>query len=179
MPELRPRARSARAFFFYSECLPTKKRRQKMKKILSLILAVVMLFCLVSCFATTVGESGDVTFVIENRDGSYEVYKIYLEDVENKDKGALGVLESLKERDNNPLSVDMSGTWMNSIGSLIPDSESREYIAIYTSLEKDFGTGDFAATLEYDGVTLTMAGVGIELMSAEQGTVILFRIETW
>ena len=149
-----------------------------MKKILSLILAVVMVFGLASCGAT-VGEEGDVTFVIENRDGSYEVYKIYLEDVENKDKGALGVLESLKERDNNPLPVDMSGTWMNSIGSLIPDSESREYIAIYTSLEKDFGTGDFAATLEYDGVTLTMAGVGIELMSAEQGTVILFRIETW
>ena len=138
-----------------------------------------MLFCLVSCFTTTVGESGDVTFVIENRDGSYEVYKICLEDVENKDKGALGVLESLNSRENNPLPVDMAGTMIKSIGSLEPDASKGEYIFIYTSLEKDFGTGDFAATLEYDGVTLTMAGVGIESMSVEAGTVILFRIESW
>ena len=150
-----------------------------MKKILSLILVVVMLFCLVSCFTTTVAEQGDVTFVIENRDGSYDVYKMYLEDVENRDKGALGVIESLNSRENNPLPVDMAGTWMNSIGSLLPDSEKHEYISIYTSLERDFGTGDFAATIEYEGQTLTTSGFGIESMSVEAGTVILFRIETW
>lgn len=155
-----------------------KKRRQKMKKILSLILAVVMILGLVSCGAV-VGEQGDVTFVIENRDGSYDVYKMYLEDVENRDKGALGVIESLNARENNPLPVDMSGTMMKSIGSLEPDASKGEYIFIYTSLEKDFGTGDFASTIEYEGQTLTMAGVGIESMSVEAGTVILFRIETW
>ena len=137
-----------------------------------------MIFGLVSCGAT-VGEQGDVTFVVENRDGTYDVYKMYLEDVENKDKGALGVIESLNKREKNPLPVDMSGTWMNSIGSLLPDSSKNEYVAIYTSLEKDFGTGDFATAIEYDGQTLTMSGVGIESMSVEQGTVILFRIETW
>ena len=149
-----------------------------MKKILSLILAVVMIFSLVSCDAV-VGEQGDVTFVIENRDGTYDVYKMYLEDVENRDKGALGVIESLNARENNPLPVDMAGTWMNSIGSLLPDSEKHEYISIYTSLERDFGTGDFAATIEYEGQTLTTSGFGIESMSVEAGTVILFRIETW
>ena len=170
----------ARGLSFLLGMSPHKEKGdKKMKKILSLILAVVMLFCLVSCFTTTVAEQGDVTLVIENRDGSYDVYKMYLEDVENRDKGALGVIESLNSRENNPLPVDMAGTWMNSIGSLLPDSEKHEYIAIYTSLERDFGTGDFAATLEYDGVTLTMAGVGIESMSVEAGTVILFRIETW
>ena len=150
-----------------------------MKKILSLILAVVMLFCLVSCFTTTVAEQGDVTFVIENRDGSYDVYKMYLEDVENRDKGALGVIESLNSRENNPLPVKMSGTMIKSIGSLIEDALNGEYIMVYTSLERDFGVGDFASTIEYEGQTLTMAGVGIESMSVEAGTVILFRIETY
>ena len=149
-----------------------------MKRILSLILAIVMIVGLASCGAT-VGEEGDVTFVIENRDGTYDVYKMYLEDVEDRNRGALGVVESLNKRENNPLPVDMSGTMMNSIGSLTPDSSKGEYIFIYTSLEKDFGEGDFAKTLKYEGRTLTMAGVGIESMSVEKGTIILFRIETW
>lgn len=139
---------------------------------------MVMMLSLVAC-GTTVGEEGDVTFVIENRDGTYDVYKIYLEDVENKDKGALGVIESLNSRENNPLPVDMEGTWLNSIGTLNPSTEEHEYIAIYTSLEKDFGVGESSTTKEYEGITLTTAGVGISDLSVEKDTVILFRIETW
>ena len=149
-----------------------------MKKILSLILAIVMIVGLASCGAT-VGERGDVTFVIENRDGTYDVYKMYLEDVENKDKGALGVIESLNQRENNPLPVDMSGTWMNSIGSLIPDGTKNEYVALYTSLERDQGVWDGVGTVEYEGITLVASNYGIDGMSVEKGTVILFRIETW
>lgn len=137
-----------------------------------------MILGLVSCGAT-VGEEGDVIFVIENRDGTYDVYKMYLEDVENKDKGALGVIESLNARENNPLPVNMAGTWMNSIGSLIPDSTINEYISIYTSLERDFGVWDGVKTLDYEGITLTQSNFGIDGMSVEEGTVILFRIETW
>jgi hypothetical protein len=149
-----------------------------MKKILSIALILVMLFALASCGAT-VGEQGDVTFVIENRDGTYSTYKMYLEDVENKDKGALGVIESLNSRENNPLPVDMNGTWMNSIGTLIPDSSKNEFISIYTSLARDMGVWDGVLSLEYEGVTLTQSNFGIDGMSVEKGTVILFRIETW
>ena len=149
-----------------------------MKRILSFILAVVMIVGLASCGAT-VGEEGDVTFVIENRDGTYDVYKMYLENVENKDKGALGVIESLNKRENNPLPVDMTGTWMNSIGTLLPDSSKNEYISLYTSLERDFGVWDGVKSLDYEGVTLTQSNFGIDGMSVEKDTVILFRIETW
>ena len=149
-----------------------------MKKILSLILAIVMIVGLASCGAT-VGEEGDVTFVIENRDGTYDVYKMYLEDVEDKDRGALGVIDSLNKRENNPLPVDMSGTWMNSIGSLTPDGTKNEYVALYTSLERDQGTWDGVGSVEYEGMTLVASNFGIDGMSVEKGTVILFRIETW
>ena len=149
-----------------------------MKRITALILAVIMLFTLASCGAT-VGEQGDVTFVIENRDGSYDVYKMYLEDVTNKDKGALGVIESLNARENNPLPVDMAGTWMNSIGDLVPVTAGNEYIAIYTSLERDFDTSEYFTTLAYEGITLGSSGFGIADMSVESGIVILFRIQTF
>ena len=54
-----------------------------MKRILSLILVLVMMFSLASC-GGTLGEQGDVSVVIENRDGTYTVYKAYLEEVMKK-----------------------------------------------------------------------------------------------
>ena len=154
-----------------------------MKKILSLILAVVMLFCLVSCFTTTVAEQGDVTLVIENRDGSYTVYKAFLEDVSNKGEGVYGVLQYLMEREGDSLVVDVVdstyGAYVNNIGGLDPDATKNEYVCIYTSLERDFDTSDYVSEIEYEGITLKTSGLGLTSMSAEQGTVILFRIETW
>ena len=151
-----------------------------MKKILSLILVLVMMVGLVSCGAE-VAEEGDVSIVIENRDGTYDVYKAYLEDVTNKEEGVYGVISFLMEREENPLAADIVdstyGAFVNSIGSLIPDAEKKEYVCLYTSLEKDFGTFDGVQTLEYEGKTLKTSGFGLTSMSIEKGTVILFRIE--
>ena len=153
-----------------------------MKKILSLIIIVVMAVGLVSCNGI-LGERGDVTFVIENRDGSYEVYKAYLEDVTNKDEGVYGVLQLLTAREKNPLAADIVdssyGAYINSIGSLTPDATKNEYVSIYTSLEKDFSTWEPVGVKEYEGITLKSSGVGLTSMSAEKGTVVLFCIETY
>ena len=61
------------------------------KRILALILVVaIAVISMTSCDMLNgiiygdVAEQGDVTVVIENADGSYDVYKIYLEEVENK-----------------------------------------------------------------------------------------------
>ena len=153
-----------------------------MKKILSLIIIVVMAVGLVSC-SGILGERGDVTFVIENRDGSYEVYKAYLEDVTNKDEGVYGVLQLLTSREKNPLAADIVdssyGAYINSIGSLTPDAAKNEYVSIYTSLEKDFSTWEPVGVKEYEGMTLKSSGVGLTSMSAEKGTVVLFCIEVY
>jgi hypothetical protein len=75
---------------FYISHFAKEKGERKMKKILALILIVVMAVGLVSCngvfdgiLGGILGERGDVSIVIENRDGMYDVYKAYLEDVEN------------------------------------------------------------------------------------------------
>lgn len=153
-----------------------------MKKILSLILAVAMMLLLVACGAE-VGEEGDVSLVVENRDGSYDVYKVYLEDVTNKEEGVYGVVEFIMQRKENPITADIVdssyGAYVNSIGSLTPDASKNEYVCLYTSLEKDFGTWDGVKSVVYEGVTLKEAGVGLSSMSIEKGTVVLFRIETY
>ena len=153
-----------------------------MKRITALILVIAWLFCLASC-AGTLGEQGDVSIVIENRDGSYTVYKVYLEEVTNRDEGVYGVLQHFMERENNPLTADIVdstyGAYVNAIGSLTPDTSKNEYVSLYTSLEKDFGTGDYVSELEYEGITLKTSGVGFTSMSAEVGTIILCRIESY
>ena len=135
-----------------------------------------------SCFGA-VDESGDVLVVIENRDGSFTEYDVFLENVENKNKGAAGVLEHLAAQDKNPLAVDMSndsyGKYISSIGTLVPDAASGEYICIYTSAEADFGTWDGVGEIMYGEVKLMMSGAGISYMTVTAGTAILFRIETF
>ncbi len=163
-----------------------------MKKILALILVLVMAVGLVSCngvfdgiLGGILGERGDVSIVIENRDGTYDVYKAYLEDVENKDEGVYGVIQHIMAREKNPLEADIVdstyGAYINSIGSLIPETtdEYMEYVSIYTSLEKDFGTWDGVGEIDYEETTLKASGVGLTSMSAEEGTIVLFRIETY
>ena len=153
-----------------------------MKKITALILTVVMLLCLVSC-GGTLGEQGDVSVVIETRDGTYTVYKAYLEDVSNKGEGVYGVIQYLMAREDNPLTADIVdstyGAYVNAIGSLSPDATKNEYVCLYTSLEKDFDTSDYVSEIEYEGTILKTSGLGLTSMSAEKGTIILFRIETW
>ena len=151
------------------------------KRILSAILVLIMsLTALTSCAGLfgNVEEQGDVTVVVEAADGSYEVYKTYLENVENKSEGAKGVLESLRDREENPLHLVMDSTsFVTEIGSVKQDAAAGEYVMIYTSLESDSYPG--ADTLEYEGTLLYKSGFGITGMKVNAGIVILFRLETF
>jgi hypothetical protein len=128
-----------------------------------------------------VAEQGDVTVVIENADGSYDVYKIYLEEVENKDEGAKGVVEQLAKRENNPLYLEMTestyGAYVSAIGSIKEDVAAKKYVIVYTSVAADSYEG--APTVQYEGMTLYQSGVGVKDMTVEDKTVILFRLEVY
>ena len=150
-----------------------------MKKTLALLLfAAMILFSITSC-AGKVGEEGNVTVVVESEGGEYEVYKTYLENVESKSDGALGVLKHLSEREDNPLHLVCSdgqyGAFITEIGSIKENSTDGEYVMIYTSVLADSYAD--AATVSYEGATLYASGVGINSMSILDGTVILFRVE--
>lgn len=152
-----------------------------MKKITSFLLSIALVLLAFSSCGAMVAEKGDVTVVIEVADGEYEVYKTYLENVENKKNGALGVLESLRDREENPLHLVYSdsgyGAFITEIGSIKQNEAVGEYVVSYTSVETDSYAG--APTREYEGMTLFSSGVGVSSMTVNEGTVILFRITVY
>ena len=153
------------------------------KRPLALILtAIVALMAFSSCgyIFGEVAEQGDVTVVIENTDGTYDVFEAKLDSVENKKEGVKGVVEHLGQRKDR-LCVEMTdggyGAYVSAIGSIREDSSRGKYVMVYTSVVTDSYEG--APTVEYEGVTLYQSGVGISGMSVNEGTVILFRLESY
>lgn len=152
------------------------------KRIFALVLTViitVMTLCSCNYIFGSVAEQGDVTVVVENIDGTYDVYKTYLEEVENKKEGAKGVVEHLRDREDNSLALEITdgsyGAYVSGIGSIKEDFTEKMYVIVYTSCAADSYEG--APTVEYDGVTLYQAGVGLSGMNVGEESIILFRLE--
>ena len=156
-----------------------------MKKIITLILTLAMAVSLLSSCSIfgLFADSGEMTVIVESEDGSYTAYSVSLGEVKNKAEGVAGVLEHLRDREEEPLALDMSdstyGKYVYGIGGIAEDPTAGKYIPIYTSLEKDFGTWEDVGTIEYEGITLKSAGVGISSMTVESGIVVLFRLEVY
>ena len=151
-------------------------------RILSLALVLVMIImAMTSCdfLWGDVADSGFVTVVVENADGTYDVYKTYLEEVANKQEGAKGIIEHLNAKEENPLYLEMVdstyGAYVSAIGSIKEDFTTSTYVMVYTSVATDSYEG--APTVDYEGVTMYQAGLGLSGMSVEEGTIILFRLE--
>ncbi len=151
------------------------------KRILALLLALVIALCaLTSCdiLFGEVADEGNVTVVVENSDGTYDVFKTNLDAVENKNEGAKGVIEHLNKGESN-LYLEMVdstyGAYVSAIGSIKESFADNKYVVVYTSVATD--TYEGAPTVQYEGVTLYQAGVGLSGMTVEEGTIILFRLE--
>lgn len=150
----------------------------KNRKISLIAMILLLAICLTSCSLIFggVADKGNVTVVVETAEG-YEVYQAYLEKVENKNDGALGVLTHLSEgKDKLRLEKDHTG-FITAIGSIEQDPAAGAYVMVYTSVASDGYEG--APTVEYEGMTLYQSGVGVTSMTVEEGTVILFRLETF
>ncbi|MBR5144212.1 MAG: hypothetical protein IKW53_04080 [Clostridia bacterium] len=150
------------------------------KKILALLLALVIgLLALTSCDILwgDVADEGKVTVVVENADGTYEVHDANLSRVENKSEGAKGIIEHLNKNSNLYLEmVDSTyGAYVSAIGSIKESFADNKYVMVYTSVATD--SYDGAPTVQYEGVTLYQAGLGLSGMTVDAGTVILFRLE--
>lgn len=150
------------------------------KKILALLLALVIgLLALTSCDILwgDVADEGKVTVVVENADGTYEVHDANLSKVENKSEGAKGIIEHLNKNSNLYLEmVDSTyGAYISAIGSIKESFADNKYVMVYTSVATDSYEG--APTVQYEGVTLYQAGLGLSGMTVDAGTVILFRLE--
>ena len=150
---------------------------KKTVKLFASVLVVLSLLFLAAC--GSVSEVGTAKIVIDSGTEQTE-YEVSLSDIEKKDS-ALDILNYLNE--NEGLALDyvesVYGGYISSIGTLLPDAQNNEYISIYTSEECDFGVAPFDTKVEYMDMTLTASGVGISSMTVNEGTVILFRIESY
>ncbi len=164
-------------------------KNEKITKLLAILVVIaIAIVGLVSC-GGNVASSGTAYIVIENGAGAdepYTVYEVELSKVENKTEGAMALLEYIASQNDSTLYYSINwgggyGAYVNSIGALTP--EGAEFIAVYTSNETDFATPDaympVVSTAEYNGVTLTYSGFGISQMNIKDGTVVLFRLESY
>ena len=159
---------------------------KKANKILSLFLVVaVMLAALVSCGGGNVASTGNAKLVVEKAEGDYTVYDVDLAKLENRDEGAMSVLEYVASLEGSTLYYNVQwgggyGAYITSIDALNPNPMN-QYIAIYTTEEEDFAVPTewtpTVATVKYGETTLTYSGVGLSSMHVKDGTVILFRLE--
>ena len=148
-------------------------------RILALFLALVTAASLLTSCSLIFGDvddSGNFTVLVENADGSYEVYTTDLNRLENKSEGAKGLLEHLNTQ-NERLYLEMVdstyGAYVSAIGNI--REGDGYYVIVYTSVASDSYEG--APTVEYEDTTLYQAGVGLSGMKVEAGGIIMFRLE--
>lgn len=151
------------------------------KKLFSLILLLVFMavgLCSCDLLFGGVDEEGKITVVVENTDGSYQVFEATLDAVENKEEGAKGVLEHLNQGEDE-LYLEMTdstyGAYVSAVGNIRENPSEGLYVMVYTSLSSDSYEG--APTLNYNSTTLYQAGVGLSGMTVESGGIILLRLE--
>lgn len=156
-------------------------------KFLSLLIVAVMLcLSLVSCSGGNVASSGTATLLVDKGDGDYTVYTVELSELEKHDEGALTLLEYLSTQKGTDLYYGTQagggyGAYITNINSLNPDPTS-EYIAVYTSEPSDFSVssdGMEMPSVMYNETELKYSGVGISSMNIKDGTVVMFRLESF
>ena len=145
----------------------------KFKRILTLALALCLMLCaLTSCFSKI--GSGKATIVVAGEETV--AYTVNLGKVEGE-RGLVSVLDYLKEKEG--LDYSITGTMLDYVGDVKNDYEKGEYVYVYTSLERDKDVSQYATSVEYNGTTLTSAGVGALEMSIDDGTIIYIGIIKW
>ncbi len=151
--------------------------KTKPYKIFAFALVIAILLALGSCnlFAPGNGDkSGEMTLVVLG--SSAKEYKVDLEKVEIT-KGLVSVLDYLKE--NEGLTYEMSGTFINDVNGLMNGAPDGAYISLYTTVSKDTDVSQYATAIEYNGKALTSTGVGALDMHIEDGALIVIKLAVW
>ena len=118
-----------------------------------------------------------VAVIIKNGENDYTAYVVNLTDemttVEH-------VLQYLKD---NGMQLDWTssdyGKMINSIGKLTPDASKNEFVAFFTSVQSDKGTGAGVPTYYVGGVEIVSAQVGVSDAIVRSGSVFYFEISTY
>ncbi len=146
------------------------------RKIIALVL--VLTLALFSLALTSCGEdenaAGSVTIVVAGKEA--KEYEVALDGL-TIDRGLVPVLDKLKA--DGTLDYGITGTYLDYVGDVKNNSETGEYIFIYTSVVKDQDVSEYKMTVEYEGKTLVSSGVGALDMTIENGALIYISTIKW
>ena len=151
---------------------------KKYAKILVAILLISLLAtALFACINPDNDTSGEMTLVVIDGDDVTE-YTVDLAKIPsgNSSKGLIPILDYLKAAGKLTYVSQPSayGDYITQVNTIIP--QGNEYVAFYTSVEKDFSTDEYAKTITHKGVKCTTSGLGASSMSILDGcTVIITR----
>ncbi len=106
-----------------------------------------------------------------------KIYSVDFSEVEITE-GGMSILKHLEEQGKLTYKADATG-YLTEVGELKQDVASGTYLYIYTSVAKDADTSAYAMTKEWNGKTLTSAGVGITDMTVENGAIIYIGTVKW
>lgn len=141
------------------------------KRILALVLAIALLFAFASC-----AESGEGTVTLVLATETPTEFEVDIGKVDSS-KGLVGVLDYLKAE--GELDYGITNTFLDYVGEIKNDAATGTYIYIYTSVAADADVSEYATTVEYEGKTLTSAGVGAYEMTLSDGAVIYIGTIVW
>lgn len=167
----------------------TKQKRCFMKKIR--LLAVILVLCLTCCALcccvdkpepkslqelTLPSLKDNQTAVIVADGSGYTLYVVDIADLPQEAKFVSDLLLYL--HDNFGLEYDLQGTFLQSVGELVPNADSHEYIAVYCNVP-DYSNVMLGEVATSDGQVLCGASVGVTELPIVSNAVVLFDIATW
>lgn len=117
--------------------------------------------------------------VLVAKDGTTNEYVIDMALLEGKNDGESAVMQLIGNHEVGVTWQDSQyGKYLLKIGIVEP-TESNEYVAIYTSVEKDKDVSAYAKTIDYKGTELTTSGFGISSMTVEKDCIIYFTVGSY
>ncbi len=142
-----------------------------MKKLLAISLMVIMIFTFTACSDEN-NDNSSAASVVATVVVAGEKEEAVDVDItgEALDEGLFSVLKK------GNISYEEEGGFMTAVGSISQNTETGEYIYIYTSNEKDFDVSEYKTEVTYNGKTLVSSGVGAKDMTIEDGTVIYITL---
>lgn len=167
----------------------------KNKRLLTWILAVLMAIAAV-CFAacddkplpTELTElvlptmaQNQMAVILKNGEKDYTSYVVTLGAGGTDATTVEGVIDYLCKQ--QVLTVDWTdsqyGKMINSIGKLVPQSGTNQFVTVLTSVTKDKGNWAGVTVYNVGDVEIVSSAVGVSSMTAEAGAVVYFEIQTY
>ena len=157
------------------------KRTKNVARLLTLILVLCMVFLpLVSCKKKQ-NVNGYCKVVVATEPET--VYTVDLDKIGTVDNGLITVFEYLKANNNFTYEMTESnyGAYLTKVLTLDPATvtEGYGYIQLFTSVEKDFDTSEYAVEKDYNGTKLCSSGLGASSMTIQADAIYYIMLASY